>query len=120
MNSVLATFSFATFPQVVSGDPSEKKRKKGFPITHVGIELDGDGFPRHFMLSLSSSSGQVPRKTSQIRSIFNLGSDSSPLAQDDTKSRHQLFDQCLKSEILVFTQDMIPLNLCALWQPQEA
>jgi len=119
MNSLLATFSFATFPQVVSGDPSEK-RKKGFPITHVGIELDGDGFPRHIMLSLSSSSGQVTRRTSHSRSIFNLGSDPSPLAQDDTKFRHQLFVQCLKSEILVFIQDMIPLNLCALWQPQEA
>jgi hypothetical protein len=119
MNSVLATFSFATSPQVGSGDRSEKSQK-GFLITHVGIELDGDGFPRHMMLSPSSSSGQVPRRTSQSRSLFNLGSDPSPLAQDDTKSRHQLFDQCLKSEILVFTQDMIPLNLCALWQPQEA
>ena len=119
MNSVLAMFSFATFPQVVSGDPSEKTQD-GFLITHVGIEHDGDGFPRHIMLSPSSSSGQVPRRPSQSRSIFNLGSDLSPLAQDDTKSRHQLFAQCLKSEILVFTQDMIPLNLCARWQRQEA
>lgn len=101
MNSVLATFSFATSPQVGSGNPSEETQD-GFLITHVGIERDGDGFPRHMMLSPSSSSGQVPRRTSHSRSIFNLGSDPSPLAQDDTKSRHQLFVQCLKSEISVF------------------
>jgi hypothetical protein len=42
MNSVLATFSFASSPQVVSGDPSEKSQK-GFPITHVGNNCDGGG-----------------------------------------------------------------------------
>ena len=98
MNSVLATFSLASFPQVVSGDPSEKSQD-GFPITHVGNNRDGDGFPIHIRLSPSASSVQVPRRTSQNRGIFNLGSDPLPLAQDGTKSSHQLFVQCLKSEI---------------------
>jgi len=101
MNSVLATLSFAASPQVVSGDPSEKSQK-GFPVTHVGNNGYGEGFPMHLMLIPSVSSVQVPRRTSQSSSIFNLGSDPSPLAQDDTKSRHQLFIQCRKSEISVF------------------
>ena len=85
MNSVLATFSLASFPQVVSGDLSEKSQD-GFPIINVRNDGDGDGFPIHIMLSPSASSVQVPRRTSQSRGIFNLGSDPSPLAQDDTNS----------------------------------
>jgi hypothetical protein len=71
----------------------------GFPITYVGKDRDGDGFPIHIMLSPFVSSLQVPRRTSQSRGIFNLGSDPSPLAQDDTKSSYQLFVQCLEGEI---------------------
>jgi len=74
MNSVLATFSLASFSQVVSGDPSEKSQD-GFPITHVGNDGDGEGFPIHIMLSSSVSSVQVPRRTLQSRGIFILGSD---------------------------------------------
>ena len=71
----------------------------GFSIINVGNDGDGNGFPIHLMLIPSVSSVQVPRRTSQSRGIFNLGSDPLPLAQDDTKSSHQLFVQCLKSEI---------------------
>ena len=94
----------------------------GCPITHAGNDRDGDGFPIHIMLSPSVSSEQVPRRISQRLGIFNLGSDPSPLAQDDTKSSYQLFVQCLEGENKVFTQDkdMSPINLGALRPPRVA
>jgi hypothetical protein len=37
-------------PQVVSGDPSPKGQD-GFPITNVGNDREGDGFPVQVILS---------------------------------------------------------------------
>ena len=62
-------------PQVVSGDPSEKGQD-GFPITHVGNDCDGDGFPIHVIL--------IDRL---VEGCW----------------RHNVVVQCLNGEISVFT-----------------
>jgi hypothetical protein len=108
---VLVTISLFRHPCQSSAGIHPKKGKDGCPIKTVGHDRRGwipdighpDPFGKSGLSVVGGGSGKEPRRIWLSRGIVTLGTDPSPLAQDDPLvggfCHHGLFGQCLKGEI---------------------